>query len=273
MSTSVLQPVSMVKTFTIGLSVSLALFIAANVGSVYAANVTFNSARNCTVNSIIKCGAMNVSELQQDYNANAKAQTVYTYYGINRTDINNMLTTAVAGTAHKNGEIRVNGKVVATGATSAGYNSGSGRTKVVHNGVTFYDSPSQNVFASDQIDAYVVFNANGQFRYAILASCGNPMKATNVVPAPTPTPTPPTPTPPTPTPPTPTPPTEVTPVPTPPTEVTPTVVVQPVASVTPAPAQLPNVGPGSIAALFGGVTVLAGAAHALVMRRKRALSL
>lgn len=267
MSTSVFQPLSLAKTFTIGLTVSLALFIAAGVGSVYAADVTFNSTRNYNVNSILSGGAMSVTELQQDYNADTKAQNVYSYYGIGRADIQDMKVNAVAGTAHKNGEVRVNGKVVATNATSAGYNSGAGRTKVVHNGVTFYDSPSQNVFVGDTIDAYVVLNENGQFKFAVLASCGNPMKATNVVPAPKPVEQPkpapvPTPTPPAP-----------TPVPTPPAEVTPTVIVQPVASVTPAPPEkLPETGAGSVAALFGGVSVLAGAAHALFMRRKHSLS-
>lgn len=266
MSTSVLQPLHLAKTFTAGLTISLALLFAAGVGSVYAADVSFSSTRNYNVNSILNGGAMSVTELQQDYNADTKAQTVYSWYGISRADINDMKNTAVAGTAHKNGEVRVNGKVVATNATSAGYNSGAGRNKVTHNGVTFYDSASQNVFVGEKIDAYVVLNEHGQFKYAVLASCGNPMKANNVVPAPKPVEKPvekPTPTPVTPTPVTPTPP-----------EVTPTVIVQPVAAVAPAPVELPKAGPaGSVAALFGSVSVLAGAAHALVMRRKRNLSI
>lgn len=157
------------------------LALATTASTVSAADVTFNSARNCNANSIINCGAMSVSELQEEYAADAKAQAVYDWYGIDQTDINNLKNTAVAGVAHKNGDVTVNGKVVARNAISAGYNNRPGRTQVTHNGVTFYNSASSNVFVSDTLDAYVVLNKDGQFEYAILAACGNPMKATNVV--------------------------------------------------------------------------------------------
>ncbi|MDB5181491.1 MAG: hypothetical protein JWP13_254 [Candidatus Saccharibacteria bacterium] len=269
MSISVSRPTHVAKTFAVGLAVSLMLFVAAGVGSVYAANVTFNSTRNCNANSIINCGAMSVGELQQKYNADNKAKAVYDWYGITQAEMNDLQNVAVAGTAHKNGEVRVNGKVVANNAISAGYNNRAGRTQVNHNGVTFYNSTSQSVFVSDSIDAYVVLNGNGQFRYAILASCGNPMKATNVVP---------TPTPPTPVQPKPEQPPVVKEKPPVVEEKPPVVeekppvvketpVVQPSVT-TPTPEALPAAGPASVAGLFGGASVLAGAGHALYMRRK-----
>lgn len=264
MSISISRPTHAAKTFAIGLAVSVMVFVAAGVGSVYAANVTFNSTRNCNANSIINCGAMSVGELQSKYNADAKAKSVYSWYGISQNDINNLGNTAVAGKAMKNGDVLVNGKVVAKDASSAGYNSGANRTKVVTNGVTFYDSKSAAVFVSDNLDAYVVLNDKGQFRFAILASCGNSMKATNVVPAPTP-PAPVQPKPeqpkeqPKPEQPKPEKPKEQ------PKEETP--VVQPVVT-PPAPEVMPAAGPAGIAGLFGGVSVLAGAGHALYQRRK-----
>jgi hypothetical protein len=263
MSLSVRRPIDAVKTFTIGLAVSLMLFIAAGIGSAYAANVTFNSTRNCNVNSIINCGAMSVSELQSKYNADAKAQSVYAWYGIDRNEINNLPNTAVAGTAHKNGEVRVGGKVVATDAISAGYNNRPGRQQATHNGVTFYNSASQNVFASDSLDAYVVLDSQGKFRYAILASCGNPMKAKNVVqPKEQPKPEQPKPEQPKPEQPKPEQPKPEQPKPEAPKPVQP-VVEQP------APEVLPESGAGSVAALFTGVSALAGAGHALYLRSKR----
>lgn len=174
-------PKNTIKIFAAGLGISLAVFILSGFGTVYAANVSFNSERDCNANSIIKCGAMSVSELQSDYKADSKTRAVYDWYGIKQADIDNMGQTAVAGIAHKNGNITVDGKVVAKDSISAGYNSGANRTKVTHNGVTFYNTASTAIFAEEKLDAYVVLNENGQFQYAILASCGNPMKATNVV--------------------------------------------------------------------------------------------
>lgn len=255
MNIAVSRPTHFVKTFTIGLAVSLALFLAAGVGSVYAANVSFTSTRNCGVNSIIHCGAMSISELQTRYKADTKAQTVYATYGITATEIDNLRNTAVAGAAHKDGTVTVNGKVVARNAVSAGYNSGTGRTKVTSNGVTFYNSPSSVVFVGNSIDAFVVLNEQGQFRYAILASCGNPMKATNVVPKP-----------------------EKPQQPEKPVVVEKPVIVERekvvekpvvVEKVVEKPVTLPDTGPASVAGIFAGSSALAAVGHAFYTRRKR----
>jgi hypothetical protein len=259
MSIQASKSVQSAKTFVIALGVSLAVFVAAGIGPVYAANVSFNSKRNCDTNAILNCGAMSISELQSKFKADAKAQSVYAWYGITADTMNNLPTTAVAGDVTKSGNVEVNGKVVANNLISAGYHNEQGATQVTNNGVVFFNSTPANSFLSDKIDAFVVLNGDGQFVTAIMASCGNPVKATNVVPKPTPKPTPtPTPTP--------------TPVPTPaptPAPVAPAV-VQPVAT---PPQELTNAGPGDIAAIFGGASILAYVGHMLYTRRKHAASL
>lgn len=213
-----------------------------------AGNVSFNSVRDNDSNAILYGGAMSVEELQSKYNAaDNKTREVYNWYGINSSDITNLSSTAVAGSVQKNGDVTVNGKVVANNAISAGWHNMPGSTAVNSNGVTFYNSAPSTSFVSDKIDAFVVLSKDGQFKFAILASCGNPVKATNTVPAPTPTPAP-------------------TPAP------APAPATAPAPAPAPAPAEtLPNTGAASVATytgIFGGVTALGYAAHQLFVRRK-----
>lgn len=230
---------------------------ASTATSINGSNVSFNSTRDCDTNAIMRCGAMDTGELVQKYNAaDNNTRAVYTYYNISSSDIANMPSSAVAGKVHKNGTVTVNGTVVARDAISAGWHNMPGSSATTYNGVTFYNSSPAVSFVADQIDAYVVLNQNGQFQYAILASCANPVKATNVVPAPAPAPTP-------------------TSAP------TPAPVAQPVVA-TPAPVTeatpeiLPVTGAASVATysgIFIAVTMLATAMHRLYTRRKNAFNL
>lgn len=239
--------VTVKKTLVSALAVSLAV-IAAGPVTVSAAEVTFNSKRNCDTNSILHCGAMNTAELQDKYTADSKAKAVYTAYNINEQDVQDIGAHAVAGSVSKSGNVEVNGKVVANSAESAGYHNMPGSTAASHGGVTFYNSPPSSSFVSERIDAYVVLNQDGQFRYAILASCGNPVKAVNLVEKPKPQPQP-------------------QPVPAP--EVPKPVETPPAPAPAPAPVEeLPAAGAAPIAGLFVGASAIAGTGHALYMRRR-----
>lgn len=92
--------------------------------------------------------------------------------------------------------------MVATGALTGGRQDISGSTREDVGGTVFFVRPPSVSFASSPLSAFVVM-VNGQFKFAIIASCGNAVKATPVAPAPKPAPKPaPTPAPkPTPTPP------------------------------------------------------------------------
>lgn len=135
-------------------------------------------ARDCDANSVIYCGAYTKEEFMQKYNANAPGDlhAVYAHQGIDAANIAN----AKDGVAMKNGDVVVDGKVVATNAHSVGRSNKPGSTSFVAGGTTFYDRPNSLAFAANSIEAFVFFDANGQFAGAILKSCGNGMQATPV---------------------------------------------------------------------------------------------
>ncbi len=159
------------------MSILALLFIFAIIPMTKADNVQFNGPRDCDSNSVFYCGAMSVAEVQQKYNSNHSARNIYDYFGIDNKDVNNLPRTAQAGRVYKNGNVVLNGKVVATNAFSAGReNPGNISKPVTHNGTTFYVRPNSQAFLSDSITAYVVME-NGVFSFAILSSCGNPVSA------------------------------------------------------------------------------------------------
>lgn len=135
-------------------------------------------ARDCDSNSVIYCGAYTKEEFTQKYNADAPGDlhAVYAHQGIDAANIAN----AKDGVAMKNGDVVVDGKVVATNAHSVGRTNRPGSTTFVAGGTTFYDRPNSLAFAADSIQAFVFFDANGQFTGAILKSCGNGLQATPV---------------------------------------------------------------------------------------------
>jgi hypothetical protein len=208
-----------------------------------AAALTLSVSRDCTPNAVIHCGAINTDELKSRY-SQAGVAAIYSYYGISANDIKNIGSTAVAGTAYKDGSIKLNStvKVVATGSTSAGRQPISGSTRKSFGGVTFYDTPSTKAFRSNALVVYVVME-NDQFKFAIVPNCGNPMRATPV-PRPKPVPTP-----------TPTPPANLAPplTPPPPTELTPTPPVVPAPEAT----ALPVTGPSDVL-IIGLLAVIGG---------------
>jgi hypothetical protein len=162
--------------------------------------LTLDGPRDCDANAVIRCGAMTPAELAQKTHNNDSIADIYSYFGISSADVANMDQTAVAGTVTNTGLVRVDGKTVATDAVTAGRQNISGSTQVTRGGTTFFVRPTNVSFVSASLSAFVVMQ-DGKFSFAILASCGNPVKATPLKPvakpaaAPTvkPTPTAPTP--------------------------------------------------------------------------------
>ncbi len=150
--------------------------------------------RDCDNNSIIHCGSVTGGELAQRYNENKPGDlpAVYQEYGLNAQEVTHADSMAKLGEVHKDGKVTVGGETVATNAMSIGRQnifSGSATKSIA--GKTYYNTPPSSSFASASIVAYVFFDQNGQFKSAILTSCGNPVSGN-----PTPKPTPPTPVPP-----------------------------------------------------------------------------
>lgn len=151
---------------------------------------------NCDANAVMYCGAPSVSKLISNYNNGISGHEtpnaihdVYSYLGISSSDVQSMGSTAKMGIVKKNGQVYVGNTLVATNALTAGRENIPGST-AVHYGVTsFYTRTPSVSFLDDSLDAYVVM-VNGQFKFAILVSCGNPVKATPVVSTPKPVLTP-----------------------------------------------------------------------------------
>lgn len=192
--------------------------------------LSLNSARDCDNNAVINCGALSTNEVQVGYSQKGVAD-IYNYFGISKADIDNINATAVSGLVYKDGTIKVGSTIVATNAITAGRLYIAGSAHVTSGTTSFYTRAPSVSFRSSPLVAYVVLS-NNQFKYAILAACGNPVKGT---PVPQPTPTPPAPTPMPPTPPTP-----PAPTPTPPSTQTPP------STPTPPPTELPSTGPAEV---------------------------
>jgi len=139
-------------------------------------NVKFDSARDCDNNAVLHCGAMSANELIEKYSGNGSAKDIYDFFGISKKDVNNIKQNVVAGKITDDGKVKVNGKVVATDAKTAGRENMPGSNKVTHDGTTFFVRKPNVSFQSNSLDAYVVMK-DGVFDFAIIASCGNPVEA------------------------------------------------------------------------------------------------
>ncbi len=152
---------------------------------------------NCDSNAVIYCGASSASQVTERYNDGVSGHNtatsihhIYSHFGISSSDIQSIKSTAQMGTVTKSGDVYIGSKLVATDAVTAGRENIAGSKTVTYDGTTFYTREPKVSFLNNSLDAYVVMQ-NGQFKYAILVSCGNPVIATPVpAPKPTPKPTP-----------------------------------------------------------------------------------
>jgi hypothetical protein len=146
--------------------------------------------RDCDTNAVLKCGAYTTAELNQKYDSQPGAGTIFNHFGISNTEVNALHDTAKTGYVTRGGRVILGDKTVATDAITVGRTNISGSTAVTRNGTTFYTRPPSVSFNQDKLEAYVVMR-NDRFQYAIIKSCGNPVKATPVAePKPQPKPQP-----------------------------------------------------------------------------------
>ena len=160
-----------------GLATVLAGYLLFNVMSTVS-NATLP--RDCNGNSIIDCGGITPSELASKYTANKPGDlpTIYHSYGLSDYEMTHAGTAAQMGEVHKDGTVTVNGKVVATDAESIGrQNIFPNRVRVTIGGHTYYQGHPRDTFGIEAIVAYVYFDGNGNFKAAVLTSCGNPVHA------------------------------------------------------------------------------------------------
>ncbi|MBW3537983.1 DUF11 domain-containing protein [Candidatus Parcubacteria bacterium] len=134
-------------------------------------------AADCDTNAIIYCGADNKPTLKARMNrdglGHTDVKTIYRNFGIDVTDAG--IDGAVEGTITKDGRVLVNGVVKATNVWTAGRHNIAGSVPV--GGV--YMRPPSVSFRSNSLPAFVKLNAQGNFEWAIIKSCGNPVKSMN----------------------------------------------------------------------------------------------
>lgn len=109
-------------------------------------------------------GVHNASQLQQDFASN----------GVTVSSIQS--TKVVNGYVTKGGRVIVGDKTIATNARSYGRTYLEGSTKEG----TLYSRPTSVSFNQSKLQAFI-FIENGQFKYAIIKSCGNLTTATPVI--------------------------------------------------------------------------------------------
>jgi hypothetical protein len=155
----------------------IGVMVLVGIGATGSANaLSISSPRDCDSNAVISCGALTTNELKQRYyNSGAKGvAAIYKYFSISGSDIDTIGETAVAGRVYKNGRVTVNNVVVATEARTVGRENIAGSTKVKAGGTTFYTRAPSVSFNPNYINAFVVMQ-DGQFKFAILGACGNPV--------------------------------------------------------------------------------------------------
>lgn len=141
--------------------------------------MTIQSTRDCDANAVIRCGARSFDELQTRYSRPDVAE-IYSAFGISDQDIANIRDNAVEGQVTRNGDVLVNGEIVATDAMTAGRQNMAGSTAANSGGVTYFRRTPSVSFLSSSEPAFVVMK-DGQFVYAIIASCGNPVIASPLI--------------------------------------------------------------------------------------------
>jgi hypothetical protein len=173
--------------------IGLILFGSGVLVSGISSAMSVTTSQDCDDNAMIRCGASSSSEMSDKIQASGM-EPVFARFGISGTDVANLDSNAVPGVVTRSGDVILTGQsdcqqfkqrsdgscIVATGAMTAGRQNIAGSTMQSSGGITFFERPPSVSFASSQLPAFVVMN-NSRFDFAIIASCGNPVKATPVV--------------------------------------------------------------------------------------------
>ncbi|CAN5168039.1 hypothetical protein BH09PAT3_BH09PAT3_0070 [soil metagenome] len=138
---------------------------------------------DCDSVSIIYCGARTLDELRSDYRANSYGDLgkVYGAFGISSNDLKDN-STFRNGIVWRDGRVTVDGNVVATGATTAGrWNNPTSDMTYISGTVRAYRMSTSH-FVTEGQTAFVKFDSNGKFMFAVMKSCGNPVRANGIKP-------------------------------------------------------------------------------------------
>jgi hypothetical protein len=163
-------------------AMALSLVLAPAAGA-----ITVGGSSDCDGNAVIKCGAHSTGALISAYNSSAYVQKVFAFFGISAVDMADLPKTDVAGRVTKDGKVFIEGqsRPVATGAVTGGRQDMPGSNKVVFRGAVFFTRPPSVSFQQESLPVFVSMK-NGMFQFAVIASCGNAVRATPTKQAPPP---------------------------------------------------------------------------------------
>lgn len=147
-------------------------------------------------NDIMRCGAVDRATFIEKVRADdpGDLQAIYTHYGLSSDDYDRFTLEAKSGKSDPNGNIIVNGTVVATGAHSLGRKEKQTTdgtvfsTPVRISGTDYHESPIGKV-TKYQNDVMVLFDDNDAVQFVVMNLCGNPIRFDGKE-TPTPEPTP-----------------------------------------------------------------------------------
>jgi len=169
------------KLFVTGLVLALSSLLGVAIFGLHQAG-----AATCTDNDIIKCGFSSRDDFIDKVRANDNGvndvpdlQSVYAHYGLSASDYSDFAKHAVAGEAMRDGRIIVNGQTVGTGGESVGRIKsfqGSNPFTTTIAGRNYYGNVNDQAFADgvSELPVYVLFDSTGNFKFAVMPSCGNP---------------------------------------------------------------------------------------------------
>lgn len=174
------------NTTIVLMAVLLTAFGAAAIGvQQYASEANVNAAA-CSDNDIVRCGTHNYGDITRAYDENkhGDVRAIFDHYWIKRT-----LPAGAQvydGQANPDGTVTANGRVVAKNASSIGRQAINHSKPIAINGKTYYETSHEDgkAFANPNasLAALVVLDADGNFMYALVKACGNPIYATPVPP-------------------------------------------------------------------------------------------
>ena len=149
-------------TFGIALSAVLSLGLSSSASAVV------DNTPDCDDVAIIRCGAFSVDAMRTKA-AQGDVPKIFNAMGISQQDLKGEF---VNGIVWRDGRVTVGDKTVATGAMTAGRNFGG--TPIPGTNAGKYPTSK---FVTEGQTAFVKM-VNGQFKFAVIKACGNPVTAT-----------------------------------------------------------------------------------------------
>lgn len=166
---------------------AVALLSVASIGVIQLNANAVDDSRDCDRFAVINCGTKSLKELRVEYDTNNRSplnttstaqndiKRIFSSMGISASELNG--GNFKSGVVYQDGRVVVGGRTVATGAVMAA--RGLGGTPISGTGASKVSVSRM----ADAQTAFVKFDKNNRFMFAVMKPCGNPVTATPPPPA------------------------------------------------------------------------------------------